>query len=58
MQAVYELLIELGVKDENIYAESFGPASLTGIETKDSNNTAPGFETVDEAEVSFDKAKL
>ena len=28
MQAVYDMLLGLGVRDERVFAESFGPAAL------------------------------
>ncbi len=55
MQSVYDLLIELGVKDANIYAESFGPASLTRINLDSSNSENSLFDAVDEAVVAFEK---
>jgi len=45
MQAVYDILISLGVSDQRIYAEAFGPAALT-------RSTAPDEDQVETAAVA------
>ena len=57
MQSVYDDLRELGVRDARIFAEAFGPASMT----RRADEGAPEKEQVPEAEnasVSFTKAKV
>ncbi len=46
MQAMYDLLIDLGVPDEHIFAEAFGPASLRR------NAVKPSLEKFEEAELA------
>ena len=40
MQSMYDLLIGIGVKDEDIHAEAFGPSSLLRHSTDTSNHAA------------------
>lgn len=57
MQAIYDILISLGVNDQRIYAEAFGPAALT-------RSTAPDEEKVEavpvaqEAIIEFSDSKV
>ena len=55
MQALYDLLIELGVNDEHIFAEAFGPASLRRITAAPLSNIRP---TATEAIIEFTDSKV
>jgi ferredoxin-NADP reductase/predicted pyridoxine 5'-phosphate oxidase superfamily flavin-nucleotide-binding protein len=54
MQALYDALLELGVRDARIFAESFGPASLK--RSADNSDALSVVEEADTALVKFAKA--
>lgn len=56
MQAIYHILIEPGVSDHRIHAESFGPAALTG--RTDQPRTPQETATAKEAIVEFTDSKV
>jgi ferredoxin len=45
MQSMYDLLIGIGVKDEDIHAEAFGPSSLARQSAGTSNHAEPEAES-------------
>lgn len=54
MQAIYDLLIGLGVRDARIFTESFGPASLTRVNDTAIQTEVPDqTDQADEAVVTF-----
>ncbi|MBY8977996.1 pyridoxamine 5'-phosphate oxidase family protein [Rhodobacteraceae bacterium NNCM2] len=53
MQALYDMLIGLGVQDHRIMAEAFGPASLN--RRRQDTREAPRFTPIDAAVVTFAK---
>lgn len=58
MQAMYDILIKLGVRDGRITAEAFGPASLKRIEPQNQYKPAEDFEVPSEAVVTFAKSQI
>lgn len=56
MQALYDMLIKLGVQDPRIFAEAFGPASLKRVaaNTGKPARTVPMLAPAEEAVVAFD----
>lgn len=58
MQGVYNMLVELGISDQRIFAESFGPASLNRIVGGEADGTSAEFEPVEEAVVHFETAQF
>ena len=53
MQAMYDILIQLGVADNRIFAEAFGPASLVRITEDNPNSSTAELDTPSEAVVNF-----
>ncbi len=56
MQAVYNALRELGVRDARIFAEAFGPASLERQPDEGGMHKATPIETADHSVVTFAKS--
>ena len=54
MQAVYDMLLELGVRDARIFAESFGPATLTRRPEAGGPSDTLNFEAAEYAVVNFE----
>jgi len=53
MQSMYDALTALGIRDERIYAESFGPASLQRLPRAGVDSEQDAFESTHEAVVHF-----
>lgn len=60
MQAMYDHLISLGVNDQAIFAEAFGPAALTRINDKNNTNKLTNDKTdeADEALITFARSNV
>lgn len=57
MQVVYDMLLGLGVRDERVFSESFGPASLERRRTERDAAAAP-VDVAEHATVRFSRSKL
>jgi ferredoxin len=53
MQQTYDLLIDLGVHDSDIYAEAFGPASMKRVESNTINKEGQADAIADQAVIEF-----
>lgn len=58
MQAMYDIVIKLGVNNRRIFAEAFGPASLKRIEPPIQKEPAESFDIPSEALVNFSKSQV
>jgi ferredoxin len=59
MQDTYDLLLELGVQDEDIMAEAFGPASIKRIAKKQpTTDSAEQAEVAETAVIQFAKSQV
>ena len=57
MQAIYDILISLGISDQRIYAEAFGPAALIRSTTVDEKKTE-AVSAAQEAIIEFSDSKV